>query len=798
MTPSAPLSGRLSPTVLAAALVGAVGLLPFARGLLSGSSFYFRDLSLYFLPQRRFVLGGLRAFELRFWNPFTHEGTPVFPPPLAYPLDLLQLLRPDEGGISLVLALHVPLAAIAFLLLARELGLPLRAGIVGALAYALGGFLLSCLNLYVFLEAAAWAPAVVLVLHRLRDGGRRDVALASLVVAVALSTTGVEIVAQAFLVGLVLAARASRGFWGRAAAAAILGLGTAGATILGVAGQTAAESARSAGFSTAVTLSHSIHPLTLLQILIGDFHGDLQRLTERWWGMNFFTRGFPYFLSLYLGPLAVAVAGVGVVTARAPRRLLALALGALVVALGSWVGLQPIVEAIPLLHQFRYPAKAFFTVHLAAALLVAYGIAALAAGSGWRSLLVLAGALGASLAMLPLVPRLFPHWTRWFAAGFFPPDHPWPLRLEQLATVAADARTGGLLALVAALLALGVLARRLHPGFAATTIVGLVAADLLRCGAALNPMVPPAFFRPSPPTSALLDEIRGEGGRVFSLDPEASPAYAEARAARGESHELWTFATLLELQVPEFNLEQGIPTAFSLDRTMLTASTRILPPADASPDAVGRVLPRLRRAGVAHVLSLDPLSHPDLEPRAEIAPARIAPLSLHAFRVRDPLPLRVVAQDVRVVPPGAAAESDPVALAAGTAVVEGAISPTEGASGLVVETLETVDRLDLRVTADRPTVVVVRDAFAPGWTATVNGRPAPVLRADGRHRAVPVPAGESRVRLSYRPPRMLAGVVVTLAALLVIAVLAFGRRPTSLSRPPALRREEPEAAESAE
>jgi hypothetical protein len=45
---------------------------------------------------------------------------------------------------------------------------------------------------------------------------------------------------------------------------------------------------------------------------------------------------------------------------------------------------------------------------------------------------------------------------------------------------------------------------------------------------------------------------------------------------------------------------------------------------------------------------------------------------------------------------------------------------------------------------------------------------------------------------------MLAGVVVTLAALLVIAVLAFGRRPTSLSRPPALRREEPEAAESAE
>src|SRR5262245_7476216 len=228
MAPSAPKSGRLSPTVVAGALVGAVSLLPFARGLLSGSSFYFRDLALFFLPQRHFALDGLRGFELRFWNPFTHEGTPAFPPPLAYPVDLLQLLRPDEAGISLVLALHVPLAAITFLLLARELGLPLRAAVGGSLVYALGGFLLSSLNLYVFLQAAAWAPAVVLVLHRLRGGGGREVALASLVVAVAVSTTGVEIVAQALLVGLVLAARPLPAFWWLTAAAVALGGGAAG------------------------------------------------------------------------------------------------------------------------------------------------------------------------------------------------------------------------------------------------------------------------------------------------------------------------------------------------------------------------------------------------------------------------------------------------------------------------------------------------------------------------------------------------------------------------------------------
>ena len=98
MTPSAPGRGRPSPTLLAAALVGGVALLPFVRGLVGGATFYFRDLALFFLPQRLYALSGLQALELRFWNPFTHEGTPAFPPPLSYPVDLLQLLRPDAFG----------------------------------------------------------------------------------------------------------------------------------------------------------------------------------------------------------------------------------------------------------------------------------------------------------------------------------------------------------------------------------------------------------------------------------------------------------------------------------------------------------------------------------------------------------------------------------------------------------------------------------------------------------------------------------------------------------------------------
>ena len=99
-----------------------VAIAPFARGLLRGESFFLRDLSRQFLPLRLFVVEGLLAGEVRYWNPYSHEGEPLSLPPLSYPPDLLHVLAPDEAGVSLLLALHGPLAALLFLALARGLG----------------------------------------------------------------------------------------------------------------------------------------------------------------------------------------------------------------------------------------------------------------------------------------------------------------------------------------------------------------------------------------------------------------------------------------------------------------------------------------------------------------------------------------------------------------------------------------------------------------------------------------------------------------------------------------------------
>jgi hypothetical protein len=377
-----------------ASLTALVAFLPFLRGVLGSASLYFRDLALHFFPLRGFALGRLRQGEIAFWNPYVHEGVPLSLPALGYPVDLLGIVRPDEAFLSLLLALHVPMGALSCWLLARGLGLRPEARSGGALVYALGGFFLSTVNLYVYVQAAAWAPLVVLTLIRVFEdrGGRRAIALAALAVAVTLSTTGMEIAAQAVAAGLVLGLRARRvpAAAGRVAAALSLAVALAAPVLLVLAGQIAG-SARGRGFPTEVVLAHSIHPFTLVQTLVGGLFGNLANIANEWWGQNFFPRGFPYVLSLYLGASTLALAVTGIVDRRPPavRLLLLLALG-LVVSLGRFLGLTPLVDSLPVLGAFRFPVKAFFTVHLATALLAALGLQALAEARRARTLAVVA------------------------------------------------------------------------------------------------------------------------------------------------------------------------------------------------------------------------------------------------------------------------------------------------------------------------------------------------------------------------------------------------------------------------
>jgi hypothetical protein len=71
-------------------------------------------------------------------------------------------------------------------------------------------------------------------------------------------------------------------------------------------------------------------------------------------------------------------------------------------------------------------------------------------------------------------------------------------------------------------------------------------------------------------------------------------------------------------------------------------------------------------------------------------------------------------------------------------------------------------RIDISVDATRPGYLVLSDVWHPWWTATIDGRPAEVRRANVMFRAVAVPPGRHIVRFEFEP---IAGVMAGLTRL---------------------------------
>jgi Bacterial membrane protein YfhO len=92
-------------------------------------------------------------------------------------------------------------------------------------------------------------------------------------------------------------------------------------------------------------------------------------------------------------------------------------------------------------------------------------------------------------------------------------------------------------------------------------------------------------------------------------------------------------------------------------------------------------------------------------------------------------------------------------------------------------------RVELRAHLDRPGLVILADVFYPGWTLTIDGRPAPILRANRLMRGAAVGAGTHRLVYSYRPVSFRLGVLVSLGGLAAAAALGLRSRRDSRRKP---------------
>jgi hypothetical protein len=84
-------------------------------------------------------------------------------------------------------------------------------------------------------------------------------------------------------------------------------------------------------------------------------------------------------------------------------------------------------------------------------------------------------------------------------------------------------------------------------------------------------------------------------------------------------------------------------------------------------------------------------------------------------------------------------------------------------------------RTSVRVQCDRPSTIIRREQFFPGWSASVSGRAAPIGLQEGLFQGVNVPAGASSVEFSYRPEHIGAGAALALLAAGWIAIALLGQ-----------------------
>jgi hypothetical protein len=97
--------------------------------------------------------------------------------------------------------------------------------------------------------------------------------------------------------------------------------------------------------------------------------------------------------------------------------------------------------------------------------------------------------------------------------------------------------------------------------------------------------------------------------------------------------------------------------------------------------------------------------------------------------------------------------------------------PDASASDRVELLRDDPEHLHIATSSTCPAFLVVTDTNVEGWTATLDGAPAPILHADFAFRAVRVPAGSHQIEFRYEAPGLRAGVTASLVGLVLAALL---------------------------
>lgn len=730
------------------------------RRFLGGSGSPFSsDIEQYHYPVTVELARAWSEGRLPLWTDAVYLGFPFFADPQTaawYPGTLLVVGLGPHLGYILFLFLHSLLAAVGTIGWARSHGSGwIPAWMAGAIVSLAGYFAHEIQHPGLF-AILAWVPTWLWATHRLfRRRTPRQIALAALPLAMMIFAGtlqvlfGVAIVYGFYVLGLALDARGDRG--GRES---LLGVAASiGAPLLGLSAAAIVllptllhfpHTARALGMTYAFGSMGSVHPVQLMSLFFEPAAALLGR-TNDFEGTSF-----------YVGALTVPLAVLGVIGV---RRVVPIALASGLVAIafvvmGEHGGLHPLLhswmpEALGIL---RGMGRALGPGTVCLALLASLGLQRLGdAGSPLHRvfgvlLLVAAGAQGLVLSA---------------AAG--------PIGWRDL---------GGTLVV---LLALGVwaLARRhprmLRPGLAALVVLDLVALGALDHVLAKAP-APPSAEHVAGSMPVLADLAAGTHGHLgeramlFGFGPRNLPLMLGPDGVGGYN----PLVTLRYLDWVSLTDHQRLFYRKPLDRFVHADQ----------PERLGAAL--LDAAAVRFVISTTPIEVEGLR-RVETYPKHpLRRFPPHVYENQEALPRAYLAYRTQRAKRIGDLERLLTSSFDGrrATVVEDDSDPLEGPAE--IERVE-IDRrrpevLHFDVAPEHPAVLVVAEAWYPGWRAWVDGVETPVWRVNGLFRGVAVSADAQQVEMRFEPTSFRVGAVVSLAAATVLAMLLV-YRPRGEARP---------------
>jgi hypothetical protein len=751
----------------------------FSEALLGDRVFFQRDIHAYWYPNVEAFVRAVSEGAWPVWNPYPAFGRPLAPDPnfqVAYPLTWLNLVLRPAAYFKLYVVVHCLGAGLGVHLLCRRLGLGATASFLAAGTWIASGPLLSSVSLLHHFAGATWMPWVLLALHRSLARGTWGSTLALGAVAAGQALAGsadmcfmTGLLAVGHCCGFVACGPVGPRTW-RAIRVAAVSLAFAmslsavqwlPAAALALWGSRGTQSA-------ATSLYWSLHPVSLLDFVVPRLVADFP-LDDAARAVVFESRE-PLLLSLYLGVPAALLAAWALVAPDQGQKKAAAWTAAgfaffLLAALGRHAPLLPALAQWPVFSVFRYPTKYLLPASLLWAVLA--GLGAEAWLRDWekdarRRAMSLFGPCGlAGLALLPASP--------WLTRALWGPEGPlgWMGAEGAIASVNPKVQAASAIAAVSCLL---FWLRRLWPApprRLVAAFLAVVLGNLAWAGRDVNPVAPPELMKYRPP---ILDAVSSPGRepRVYVL-PEPMAWFQRnfvANPAGWRPEWGWVLGSIDLLWPPipgRWRVQGSYDGDFSgLAHPALSALSLKL-----SQESPSLALKLLQMASVDYVVALHTPAAGELRQVAEFPSVYASPIRL--FLVPRPLPRVYGVGSARFVsePSSFVALEDPSFDPRAEVILPQGAQPVrkkEDFRGDARVSWRRSDAVAVETDFSAPGYLVIVEAYDPGWRATVDGRPVEVRRANLLFRAVEVPEGRHHVELSYRPPGLLWGALLSASA----------------------------------